>query len=148
MLANCCMRRCQGEGTMATTGQWRPSWLGCVFLPSFRLSNCVSGVPQPQNHPKTSHCPTAYLYQYGWMGTFQVPILCACTVKNTWAIWMKDLFILGVALPGEASETMVKLCVWPSMVLLRKLAIYCNYIWYILCKTDVYVLGLQKRKKA
>ncbi len=24
MLANCCMRRCQEEGTMAAIGQWRP----------------------------------------------------------------------------------------------------------------------------
>ncbi len=37
---------------------------------------------------------------------------------------MKDLFILGVAVPGEALETMVELCVWPSTVLVRKLAIY------------------------
>jgi hypothetical protein len=45
---------------------------------------------------------------------------------------MKDSFILGVAMPGEASETMVELCLRTSIVLLRKLAIYCNYIWYIL----------------
>jgi hypothetical protein len=46
---------------------------------------------------------------------------------------MKDLFILGVAVPGDASETMVELCFWPSVVLVHKLVIYCNYIWYILC---------------
>ena len=32
---------------------------------------------------------------------------------------MKDLFILGAAVPGEASETMVELCLWPSIVLLQ-----------------------------
>jgi hypothetical protein len=61
---------------------------------------------------------------------------------------MNKRFIhLGVAVPGEASETMVKLYLWPSMVLLCKLAIHCNYIWYILLKTDFYVLGLRKREK-
>jgi hypothetical protein len=61
---------------------------------------------------------------------------------------MKDLFILGAAVPGEASETMVKLCLWPSIVLVCKLAIYCDYICYILLTTDFYVLGLGKRGKA
>ncbi len=60
---------------------------------------------------------------------------------------MKDLLILGAAVPGEASETMVKLFLWPSIVLLRKLAIYCNYIWYILRTPDFYELGLQKSEK-
>jgi hypothetical protein len=35
----------------------------------------------------------------GWMGTFEVPIL-------------YDSFNLGSAAPGEASETMVVLCLW------------------------------------
>jgi hypothetical protein len=48
---------------------------------------------------------------------------------------------------GEALETMVELCLWPSIVLLRKLAIYCNYIWYILRRMDFYALGLQKKEK-
>jgi hypothetical protein len=59
----------------------------------------------------------------------------------------KDLFILGAAVPGEASGTMVALCLWPSIVLVRKLVIYCNYIWYILRTSDFYELGLQKREK-
>jgi hypothetical protein len=41
---------------------------------------------------------------------------------------MKDLFILGAAVASEASETMVELCFWPSIVLVRKLAIYCDYL--------------------
>jgi len=48
---------------------WRPwddggrhGW-GVLFLPSFRLANRVSDVPQPQNHTKTTHCPTTYLRQ-------------------------------------------------------------------------------------
>jgi hypothetical protein len=60
---------------------------------------------------------------------------------------MKDLFILGVALPGGALKTMVKLCLWPSIVLLRKLAIYCNYIWIILRMKDFYALGLCTKKR-
>jgi hypothetical protein len=60
---------------------------------------------------------------------------------------MKYLFFLGAAVPGEASETMVELFLWPSMVLLHKLANYCDYIWYILCTMDFYVLGLGKREK-
>ncbi len=36
----------------------------------------------------------------------------------------KCLFISGAAVLGEASETMVELCLWPSIVLLRKLAIW------------------------
>ena len=55
---------------------------------------------------------------------------------------MKDLFILGVAVPGEALETMVELCLWLSIVHLRKLAIYCDYIWYILLTMDFYALEL------
>jgi hypothetical protein len=47
-----------------------------------------------------------------------------------------------VAVPGEASETMVESCFWPSIVLVNKLAIYCDYIWYILRTTEFYVLGL------
>jgi hypothetical protein len=64
MLANCYMWQCRGGGTMVAIGQWRPPLLGCVFLPSFCLANCVSNVPQPQNRPKTNHCPTSYLCQF------------------------------------------------------------------------------------
>jgi hypothetical protein len=60
---------------------------------------------------------------------------------------MKDPFILGAAVPGEALENMVELCLWPSIVLLPSFAMYCDYIWYILRTMDVYVLGLQKREK-
>jgi hypothetical protein len=49
----------------------------------------------------------------------------------------------GAAVLGEELDTMVELCLLPSIVLLCKLEIYCNYIWYILCTTDFYVLGLQ-----
>ncbi len=31
-------------------------------------------------------------------------------------------------MPDEASETMVELFLWPSIVLLRKLAMYCTYL--------------------
>ena len=46
----------------------------------------------------------------GWMGTFEVPIL-------------YDSFNLGSAVPGEASETMVELCLWAIYRTYSKLAI-------------------------
>jgi hypothetical protein len=52
---------------------------------------------------------------------------------------MKDLFILVGAMPSEAIETMVELCSWPSIVLVRKLAMY----WDILRMTDSHVLALR-----
>ena len=67
-----------GGGTMAAVGRRRPPWLGCVFLASFRLANCVSDVPQPQNHQKTTTVRPDVSINNGWMGTFEVPILCAC----------------------------------------------------------------------
>jgi hypothetical protein len=81
------------------------------------------------------------------MGTFQVPILCACTVGRHMSHMNKRIVHLELAVPGEASETMVELCLWPSIVLFCKLAIYCNYIWYIPHTADFYVLGLGKREK-
>ncbi len=60
MLANCSMQQCRREGTMMTVGQRRQPWLGFVFLPRFCLANCASDVPQPQNNPKTNHCPTLW----------------------------------------------------------------------------------------
>ncbi len=80
-------------------------------------------------------------------GRFKHPSCAHARLEDTWAIWTKDLFILGAAVPGEALETMVELCFWPSIVLVCKLAIYCDYIWYILRTTDFYDLGLQKREK-
>jgi hypothetical protein len=36
MLADCCMPRCRGWGTMVAVGQRRPPWLaGACILPSF-----------------------------------------------------------------------------------------------------------------
>ncbi len=128
MLANCCMRRCQREGTMGAIWQWRPPWLECVFLPSFCLANCISDVPQLQNHPKL---PLSYLISPSIMvrwGQFKYPSCAHARSKDTWAMWMKYSFILGAAVPGEASETMVELCFWPSIVLVRKVAIYCEYL--------------------
>jgi hypothetical protein len=73
---------------------------------------------------------------------FQVPILCACTVGRNMSHMNKRFFYLGGAVPGEASETMVELCLLPFIVFISKLAIYCNCIWYILHMTDFYALWL------
>jgi hypothetical protein len=59
---------------------------------------------------------------------------------------MEDSFILGAAVPDEASETMVELRLWPSIVLLHKLAMYCECIWYILRTSDFYALGLSMKE--
>ncbi len=129
MLSNCCMWQCQEEGTMAAVGQCQLPWLGCVFLPCFCLADCMSNVPQPQNHPKKQ--PLSYIISVsimvGW-GCFKYPSCAHARSEDTWAIWTKDLFILEAAVPGEASETMVELCLWPSIVLLCKLAILQLYL--------------------
>ncbi len=114
---NCCMWWCRGEGTMVAIVQWRPLWLGCVFLPSFCLSNCVSDVHQPQNHPKTNHCPTSYLRQQWSDRDISSTHLVRMHGRKTQAIWIKGSFIFGAAVPVEASETMVELFLWPSIVL-------------------------------
>ncbi len=56
-------------------------------------------------------------------GRSKYPSCAHARLEEAWAIWTKDLLILGVVVPGEASETMIKLCLWPSMVLLHTLAI-------------------------
>ncbi len=80
ILANCCMGWCREKGTMAAVEQGRPPWLGYVFLPSFRLANCVSDVPNPKTTQKPTTVPPHISVNNGQMGTCQVPILCACTV--------------------------------------------------------------------
>ncbi len=64
MLADCCLPRRREWGTIAAVGWQPPPWLGCIFLPSFHLANCMSGVCRPQNQQKPNHCPTKYLHQY------------------------------------------------------------------------------------
>ena len=49
MLANFVMPQRRDRGAMAAMGRRRPPWSGCIFLPSFRLANCVSEVFQPKN---------------------------------------------------------------------------------------------------
>jgi hypothetical protein len=55
MLANFVMPQRRDRGAMAAMGRWRPPWLGCIFLPSFRLANRVSEVCQPKNQQKPNH---------------------------------------------------------------------------------------------
>ncbi len=140
-----CMWQCRDEGTMAAVGQWRPPWLGWFFWPSFRLGVQCPPTPKPPKNQPLSHLISPSI-MVGW-GHFKYPSCAHAWLEDTWAISMKDLFILGLAVPGEASETMVELCLWPSIVLLCTLAIYCDYIWYILSTMDFYELGLQRREK-
>ncbi len=64
MLADCHLPRRREWGAIAAAGWRRPPWSGCIFLPSFHLANCMSGVRRPQNQQKPNHCPTKYLHQY------------------------------------------------------------------------------------
>jgi hypothetical protein len=54
MLANFVMPQRRDRGTMAAMGRRRLPWLGCIFLPSFRLANRVSEVCQSQNQQKNN----------------------------------------------------------------------------------------------
>jgi hypothetical protein len=40
------------------------------------------------------------------------------------------MFILGLAVPHEASETMAESCLWALHPNFPKIAIYCNSTWY------------------
>jgi hypothetical protein len=149
MLADWCMQQHREGGTMAAIWQRQPPWLGCVFLPSFRLANCVSEVPQPpkppKNHPLSNLISPSIMV--GW-GCLNYPFFAHARLEDACAIWTNDSFILGLVEPGEASETMV--C-GPSIVLLHKLVIYCDYTSVILVLVYIQlklVPELQKREKS
>ncbi len=130
MLANCWMRRCRGEGTMAAIEQWRPPWLRCVFLtyiPPSKLCVRCPPTPKPPKNQPLSHLISPSI-MVGW-GRFKYPSYAHAWLEDTWAIWTKDLFILESAVPGEASETMVELWFWQSTVLVGKLAIRGGKCW-------------------
>jgi hypothetical protein len=136
---------------------WRPygnggchGW-GVFFFPSFRLANHMSEVPQPQNHQKTNHCPTYISINNGWMGTFEVPILCVCTVgrcmchMNEWCVY------LGVdGAWWSIQKPWLNYVCGPFIVFLRKLVIHCNNTIVILVLVYIrlnIVSELQKREK-
>ncbi len=110
--------------------------------------------PNPKINQKPTTVPPHISVNNGRMGTFQVAILCACAViRHMCHIWTKYLFIFGAAVLGEASETMVELCLWPSILLLRKLAIW-NLVFTgsydnigILLRMGFYVWELIYREK-
>ncbi len=96
---------------------------------------------------KNTQKPTTVLHHIsinnGWMGTFQAAILCTCMVGRH----MSHINKIFVHLGGGGAWWSIRNHGWIVFVgpilLLSKLAIYCNYIWYILCAMDFYVLGLQ-----
>jgi hypothetical protein len=83
--------------------------------------------PNPKTTQKPTSVPPHISVNNGWMRTFQVPVLCACMVGKHMSHMNKRFVHLEAAVAGEALETMVELCLWPSIILLRKLEIYCNY---------------------
>jgi len=64
MSANFVMPQRRDQGAMAAMGRQQPPWSGCIFLPSFRLANCLSEVCQPKNQQKPNHWPTRHPHQY------------------------------------------------------------------------------------
>ncbi len=63
ILDYCRMTRRRGGVTIAAVGRWRPPWLGCIFLPSFRLINCASMPNNSKTNPIANCSPTTYLGQ-------------------------------------------------------------------------------------
>jgi hypothetical protein len=94
--------------------------------------------PNPQTTPKLTTVPPHIFVNNGWMETFQVPILCAwCMVGRHIGHTNNLILILGASVPGEALETMIELCLWPSIELLHILAIIWDHVWYILRTTGL-----------
>ncbi len=99
--------------------------------------------PNPKTNQKPTTVPPHISVKNGRMGTFQIGILCTCTVIRH-LCHMNKIFVhlRGAAVLGEVSKTMVRLCLWPSIlpyVPYCKLAIIRNCIWYVLHTTDFYV---------
>ncbi len=77
---------------------------------------------------------------------FEVPNLGACMVGRHQHCMNKWFVHLGVGSAWWSIGNHGQIVFWPDhnihIVLLCKLAIYCDYIWYILHTADFYVLGL------
>ena len=56
----------------------------------------------------------------GW-GNLKYPSCVHARLEDVSAVLMGDLFILGSVGLGEASETMVELCLWAIYRILRKI---------------------------
>ena len=68
---DCRMTRSQGGVTIAAVGRWRPSWSGCIFLPSFHLANCASMPANSKTNPITTALPQSISIKNAPMRTFQ-----------------------------------------------------------------------------
>ncbi len=92
--------------------------------------------PYPKTTQKPTNAPPHISVNNGRIRTFQTAILCACTVARHMSHMNERFVHLGC---GGAWWIIGNHC-WivfaPSIVLLCKLVIYCNYIWYILRTTD------------
>ncbi len=81
--------------------------------------------PNPQTTQKPTTVPPHISVNNGRMGTFQVSILCACMVRRHICHMKKRFFHLEGGGSSEASETMAELFLWPFIILLCKLVVYC-----------------------
>ena len=107
------MSRRRGGVTIAAAGRRRPPWSGCIFLPSFRLANCVSDVRPPKTQQKYQPMSDQISPSiFSGMGHLKYPSSAHLRGGNICAVWLYRSVILGSAALGEASETMVELCLW------------------------------------
>jgi hypothetical protein len=69
--------------------------IGVFFLPSFFLANHMSYVPNPKTTQNPTIVPPQISVKNGLMGTFQVPVLCACMVGRHMSHMNKRFVHLG-----------------------------------------------------
>ncbi len=102
-------------------------------------------------NPKTIQKPTTVSPRIsvnnGWMGTFYVPILCACTVVTHEPYEQKICSFWGWRCLVKHGKPWLNCVCGHLLYFYIKLTRYCNYIWYILCTMDFYALEGYKRVK-
>ncbi len=96
MLADCHLPWRREWGAIAAVGWRRPPWSGCIFLPSFHLANCMSGVCRPWNQQNPTTVQPNISINIWRNGTFEVPILCAYMVGRSLCCMGTQTCLLGV----------------------------------------------------
>jgi hypothetical protein len=81
------------------------------YLASAYLTVCQMS-PNSRTTQKPTTVPPHISVNNGRMGTFQVAILCSSTIGRHMSHMNEIFFIFRAEVPGEASETVVKLCLW------------------------------------
>ncbi len=113
----------------------RHDWGVFCYLASAKLIACLMS-PNPKTTQKPTTVPPHIFVNNGRIGRFQVPILCSCTVGRHMSHLNKRFVHLGGGVAWWSIRNHGQIVLWPSIILLRKLAIYYNYIWYTPRTTD------------